>query len=97
MKRSMGKRNRHLHLMPSPQLYDRAFLPLTTVVLVRIDHKHRTDKYLDTLLANQTSRKAKPPITTKRVHRKMADCPSFAVIGYAEAGRRRSPMTCRLL
>ena len=32
------------------------------------------DKYLDTLLASQTARKAMPPTTAKRDHRKMVDC-----------------------
>jgi len=41
------------------------------------DHRQRIDKYLDTLLANQTPRKAMPPTTAKRGHRKMADCPSY--------------------
>ena len=31
------------------------------------------DKYLDTLLASQTARKAMPPTTAKRDHRKV-DC-----------------------
>jgi len=44
---------------------------------VRIRHRHRIDKYLDTLLAKQTSRTVKPPITAKRVSRKMADYPSY--------------------
>jgi len=39
-------------------------------------HRHRIDIYPDTLLANQTSRTVKPPITVKRVSGKMADCPS---------------------
>ena len=76
--------------------------------VIRPVHRHRIDKYLDTLLANQ-------PILDVEATGKMADCPvncspilpnqsqrsSFAVIGYAEAGRRRkSPMTsltCHLL
>ena len=41
----------------------------------RLYHRHRIDKYLDTLLSNQTSRTVKPPITAERVSRKMADCP----------------------
>jgi len=40
-------------------------------------HRHRTDKYLRTLLANQTARKAMPLTTDKRGQRKMADCPSY--------------------
>jgi len=64
------------------------------------------DKYLDTLLSSRTAQKALPPTIAKSGNRKMADClsyyepflpnqsqqSSFAVIGYAEAGRRRSPM-----
>ena len=41
----------------------------------RLYHRHRIDKYLDTLLSNQTSWTVKPPITAERVSRKMADCP----------------------
>ena len=41
----------------------------------RLYHRHRIDKYLDTLLSNQTSRTVKPPITAERVSHKMADCP----------------------
>jgi len=40
-------------------------------------HLHRTDKYLDTLPANQTARKALPPTTAKSRNRKMTDCPSY--------------------
>jgi len=40
------------------------------------NQRHRIDKYLDTLLANQTARKVKPPTIAKRGQRKMADCPS---------------------
>jgi len=34
-------------------------------------HRHRTDKYLRTLLANQTAWKAMPPTTDKRGQRKL--------------------------
>ena len=30
------------------------------------NHRHRIDKYLDTLLANQTARKVKPPTIAKK-------------------------------
>jgi len=40
-------------------------------------HRDRIDKYLDTLLADQTARKALPPTTAKSRNRKMADCPSY--------------------
>jgi len=40
-------------------------------------HRHRIDKYLDTLLGNQTARKALSPTTAKIRNRKMADCPSY--------------------
>jgi len=32
----------------------------------RLNCRHRIDKHLDTLLANQTARKVKPPITAKK-------------------------------
>ena len=41
------------------------------------DRRHRIDKYLHTILANQTARKAMPPVIAKAGHRKMADCPSY--------------------
>jgi len=44
-------------------------------------HRHRIDKYLDTLLANQTARKASPPSIAKSGSRKMADCPSYYALG----------------
>jgi len=56
-------------------------------------HTHRIDKYLDTLLANQTARNAMPPTICQKGSAQDGE----AVIGYAEAGRRRSPMTYRLL
>jgi len=40
-------------------------------------HRHRIYKYLDSLLASQTARKAKPPTTDIRGQRKMADWPSY--------------------
>jgi len=40
-------------------------------------HCHTIDKYLDTLLANQTVRKALPPTIDKSRSRKMADCWSY--------------------
>jgi len=61
-----------------------------------INHRHRIHKYLDNILANQTARKVKPTTTDKRVsliRRNQSQRSSFAVIGYAEAGRRRSPMS----
>ena len=78
---------------------------------VHLYHRHRIDKYLDTLLANQTPRKAVPPTIAKSRKQKMrtvrviinlflpnqSQQSSFTVIGYAEAGQWRSPMTCRLL
>ena len=69
-------------------------------------HRQGTEKYLDTLLANQTARKALSPTTARWRTARVIISPflpnqpqqsSFAVIGYAEAGRRRSPMMCRLL
>ena len=48
------------------------FLRILTVSYL---HRHSRDKYLDTLLANQTARKVKPP-TKQKGQRKMADCPS---------------------
>jgi len=39
--------------------------------------RHRIDKYLDTLLANQTARKAMQPTIDHKVQRKMADCQSY--------------------
>ena len=51
-------------------------------------HTHRIDKYLDTLLANQTAGKAMPPTVCQKGSAQDGE----AVIGYAEAGRRRSPM-----
>ena len=37
---------------------------------LRATHRHRIDKYLDTLLANQTARKALPPTIAKSGNRK---------------------------
>ena len=63
--------------------------PLTTALIgshmitehkMCLTHRHRLDKYLDTLLASQTARKALPPTKAtiaKRGNRKMADCPSY--------------------
>jgi len=42
-----------------------------------VTHRHRIDKSLDTVLANQTARKALPLTTAKSRNRKMADCPSY--------------------
>ena len=39
--------------------------------------RHRIDKYLDILLANQTARKAMPPTIAKSRNRKMAGCLSY--------------------
>ena len=39
--------------------------------------RHRIHKCLDTLLANQTARRAMPPTIANRGQRKMADCPSY--------------------
>ena len=41
------------------------------------EHRHRIDKYLATLLASQTARKALPPTIAESGNRKMADCRSF--------------------
>jgi len=38
------------------------------------NHRHGVDKYLDTLLANQTAQKALPPTTARSRNRKMVDC-----------------------
>jgi len=72
-------------------------------------HRHRIDKYLDTLLANQpisdgeaTDRCQKvapqdgglPELIVSPILRDQSQRSSFAVIGYTEAGRgRKSPMT----
>jgi len=75
------------------------------------ERRHRIDNYLDTLLANQTARKVTPLTIDKKVSARwktarviislillnQSQQNSFAVIGYAEAGRRRSPITCHLL
>jgi len=45
-------------------------------LLATVSAVSETHKYLDTLLANQPISEVKPPITAKRLHRKMADCPS---------------------
>ena len=42
-----------------------------------MDHRHRIDKYLDTLLANQTAQTVKPSTIDKRGKHKMADCPNY--------------------
>jgi len=74
-------------------------------------HRHGIDKYLDTLLASQTAQKALHRPLPKRVIARwrtvrviistflpnQSQRSSFAVIGYAKAGRRRSPTTCRPL
>ena len=49
-------------------------------VLINHTHRHRIDKYLDTLLANHANSSEgsmKPPIIAKSGNRKMADCPSY--------------------
>jgi len=60
-------------------------------------HRHGIDKYLDTLLANQTAWKALPLTVAKVVISRVilslflpnqSQRSSFTVIGYAEAGRR---------
>jgi len=63
-------------LKPPPK-YDTLASPLQTGEALRVLHWHRIDKYLDTLLANQTARKAMPPTTDKSCNRKIADCPSY--------------------
>jgi len=40
-------------------------------------HRHRIDKYLDTLLANRTAQNALPPTTAKSPNRKMAGLPQL--------------------
>ena len=66
-------------LMSSPALpFDRvslACVPLGRGILEY--RRHRIDKCLDTLLANQTARRAMPPTIANRGQRKMADCPSY--------------------
>ena len=45
----------------------------------RNQHRHRIDKCMDTLLANQTARKVKPRTIAESRSGKMADCPSYYV------------------
>jgi len=79
-------------------------------------HRHKTDKYLDTLLASQPISDGEatdhcqkvapqdgglPPVNSSLILPNQSQRSSFAVIGYAEAGRgRKSAMTlftCHLL
>jgi len=59
----------------------RLSLPILLLLFVnshnKLSHRHRINKYLDTLLASQTGRKALPPTTTKSGNCKMADCLSY--------------------
>ena len=64
-KGQVGIKSKSLHFFPRP---------LAVLNFRESDHRHRIDKYLDTLRANQTARKAKPPTIDKRRQRKMADC-----------------------
>jgi len=78
---------------------------------VMLDRRHRIDKYLDTLLAMQTARKALhrplPEVVIARWRTaqviislflpNQSQRSSFTVISYAKAGRRISPTTCHLL
>jgi len=43
---------------------------------VGLQHRHRIDKYLDTLLANQPISDGEATDRCKSLRRKMADCPS---------------------
>ena len=79
-------------------------------LVLTLDRRHRIDKYLDTLLAvKQLGRRCHWQLTlpevviarwrTARVIislflPNLSHQSSFAVIGYAEAGRHRSPMRC---
>jgi len=44
--------------------------------LIRAYHRHRIDKYLDTLLANQPISDGEVTDRCKSLRRTMADCPS---------------------
>ena len=50
--------------------------PGQTRTSLRKHHRHRIDKYLDTLLANQPISDGEATDRCKSLRRKMADCPS---------------------
>ena len=66
-KGQVGIKSKSLHFFPRP---------LAVLNFRESDHRHRIDKYLDTLLASQTAQKALPPTIAKSRNRKMAYCPS---------------------
>jgi len=49
---------------------------IRVAVTVGYCHRHRIDKYLDTLLANQPISEGEANDHCKSLRRKMADCPS---------------------
>ena len=50
--------------------------PEVEIPFYNTTHRHRMDKYPDTLLANQIAQKALPPTIAKNGTRKRVDCPS---------------------
>jgi len=49
--------------------------------------RHRIDKYLDIILANQTALKALPLTIARSRNRKMADCPSYVIRNWLRTSR----------
>ena len=67
----------HCHSLSLASVKSRLVLPFWyRLIWVVPDHRHRIDKYLDTLLANQPISDGEATDRCKSLRRKMADCPS---------------------
>ena len=94
------KRRDLLYVQPTnPDLHETTWTPKSR--LIHSSHRHRIDKYLDTLLANQPISDGEATDHCQKGAPQDGGLPELIVarfcltIGYAEAGRgRKSPMTC---
>jgi len=69
-------KTRKIFCKSGPQRPKETYLSLYNRIYVRDDHRHRIDKYLDTLLANQPISDGEATDRCKTLRRKMADCQS---------------------
>jgi len=63
--------------------------PTNSVKALKAQHRHRTNKYLDTLLANQAARKALLP-TTARDHQRRVVCCNVKYLNFEMQNVRSS-------